>query len=114
MELRDPHRQAVRVGIVPAVGGHPLLAQLRAPRRKRQSLFESRFDVPERRLHRRAGRRRRWSAAEAENAGVIPDPGEIGHAIGGAWRRRGEIRLAVGSAGHVLRRIRRPLRNERR
>ena len=56
------------------------------------------------------GRRRRRTAAEAEDAGVVPDAREIRLTVGGARCGCVQVRLAVGVARHVLRRIRRPLR----
>ena len=90
MQLHVTERQTGGVRVVLAVVRHARAAQFGAPRRERQAFLEAGLDVPERRLHRRARWRRRRPTSESEDAGVVPDPGEIGHAISGARRRRGQ------------------------
>src|SRR5436309_6558896 len=61
VELRDAHRQAIRVGIVLAACPHTILFQFRGPRRQRQSTGKIGTDVPKRRERGRfrIGRKRR-------------------------------------------------------
>src|SRR6185436_11577662 len=103
VELHDAHRQTVRFRVVLAVTGDALLEHRLGPRRERQPFLDVRGDVTETGDRRSALWWRRRGALPAEAAHAAPDTREIGFAVGGARRRRGEIRFALLRFRRVLR-----------
>ena len=114
VQLREPNRQAVRVGIVLAVVRDALVPQFEGPRAKREIAFESRTDIPE--LAGSAERRHIGSDDDLAGAGSnrLPDTREIGLSIGSPWRRCVEPDSSVRRARRTRCRVRRPLRRKRR
>ncbi len=122
VELHDPHRQAVRVGIVLAVVCHPLLHEIRRPGLVGRPVWEVRANIAEhrsrrRRCNRAAGtcfRRRGTQAIDDRRRTAharcrLPDARQIGLAICGFRCRGVQIRLAVECLGNTGRWIARPL-----
>src|SRR5207253_6266611 len=72
VELRDSHRQTIRVGVISIVYGHAALLQFRRPRCECQAAGNVRADIEERGKRWRLWIRwKRWSRRFDDNAGPI-------------------------------------------
>src|SRR6185369_2261167 len=110
VELHQPHRQTVRIGVVLRVLLLALLIQLARPRPEGQAILEAGADLRERRLRRlprwRHGRPSGTALVEPQ---VLVHAGEVDAAARGAGRRRVEVHLAVGGFWNLRARASRPL-----
>jgi len=132
VELRDTHRHAIRVRIVLAVCGHPILSEFRGPRRQRQPPGKVGTDVPKRGKRRRfrIGRKRRRLSFDRDARGSTiretsklwrrgvticshPVTGEVGCAVRGVWRGSIDDDAALSVARRTGLDILRPLRRQR-
>ena len=127
VKLHHAERQAVRIGIVDAVGSRALAMQLGCPGLKRKTVLERCTEVPElagshrqrndvvrsrslvcsNRVGFRRRGRSRWTL-------ILPDSRKIRMSVSGPRRRPGEIRLTGGGLRNSRGRIIRPLREQRR
>ena len=104
VELRQPHREAIGVGVVFHVRRHPLLFQLGGPRSQRQATGDVRADFPER------GNRRRVRIQQAARA-----PARAAGRLAKSDRSSGGSKAPFASEPHpVAGQIRLPIRHTRR